>query len=102
MALKPEEVTRLQHMSDEMAKLIEDVDNTSSEAMVVYGKIGRACARALANVAATAARQTEREKHVQKFQTARETRKQKKNGTQAQAQAPQGTTRSGASTSKSA
>ncbi len=98
MALKPEEITRLQHMSDEMAKLIEDGDSTSSEAMVVYGKIGRACARALANVAAATAKQATRKEHGQKFQTARETRKQKKSGTQA----PQGTARSGASTSKSA
>ena len=85
MAFKTEEVTRLQQLSDEMAKLIEDLDTTSSEATVVYGKIGRTCARALANVAAAAARQTERDKYVQKFQSARETRKQKKGGTQAQA-----------------
>jgi t-SNARE complex subunit (syntaxin) len=84
MAFKPEEITRLQHLSDEMAQLIEDLDNTSSEASVIYGKIGRACARALANVAAAAARQSERDKHVQKFQSARETRKQKKSGTQEQ------------------
>ena len=100
MAFKPEEVTRLQQLSDEMAKLIEDLDTTSSEATVVYGKIGRACARALANVAAAAARQTERDKHVQRFQSARETRKQKKSGTQAQP--PQSTARSRASTSPSA
>jgi hypothetical protein len=85
MAFKPEEITRLQQLSDEMATLIEDLDTTSSEATVVYGKIGRTCARALANVAAAAARQSERDKHVQKFQSARETRKQKKSGTQAPA-----------------
>ena len=84
MAFKPEEITRLQHLSDEMAQLIEDLDNTSSEASVVYGKIGRMCARALANVAAIEARQSERDKHVQKFQSARETRKQKKSGKEAQ------------------
>ncbi len=100
MAFKPEEITRLQQLSDEMAQLIEDLDTTSSEATVVYGKIGRACARALANVAAATARQTERDKHVQKFQSARETRKQKKGGTQAQASSS--AARSGASTSTSA
>jgi t-SNARE complex subunit (syntaxin) len=83
MALKPAEITRLEQLSDEMAKLIEDIDTTSREATVVYGKIGSACTRALANVAAAAARQSERDKHVLKFQSARETRKQKKSGTQA-------------------
>lgn len=104
MAFKPEEITRLQQLSDEMAQLIEDVDTTSSEATVVYGKIGRACARALSNVAAASARQTERDKHVQKFQTARQTRKQKKNGTQTQAQpqAPRSTAGSGAAASTTA
>ena len=50
MAFKPEEISRLEQLADEMARLIEDVDTTSSEASVVYGKIGRTCARALANV----------------------------------------------------
>ena len=102
MAIKPEEIARLQQLSDEMAQLIEDVDTTSSEATVVYGKIGRTCARALANVAATAAKQTERDKQVQKFQTARQTRKQKMNGTRAQPQAPRDTARSGAAASTTA
>jgi t-SNARE complex subunit (syntaxin) len=102
MAFKPEEITRLQQLSDEMAQLIEDVDTTSSEATVVYGKIGRACARALANVAATTAKQSERDKHVQKFQTARQTRKQKKSGTQAQPQVPRDTARAGAAASTTA
>ena len=84
MAFKPEEITRLEQLADEMARLIEDVDSTSSEASVVYGKIGRACARALANVAAVTARQAKREEHVQKFQSARLTRRQKLGGTQAQ------------------
>ena len=100
MAFKPEEITRMQHLSDEMAKLIEDINATSSEASVVYGRIGRACARALANVAAATAKQAERDKHVQKFQSARETRKQKKSGTQAQT--PPGATRPRASTSTTA
>ena len=85
MAFKTEEIQRLETMADEMAKLIEDADNTSSEASVVYGKIGRACARALANVAAAAARQSKRDEHVLKFHSARETRRQKKGGTGAQA-----------------
>ncbi|HLG79137.1 MAG TPA: hypothetical protein VFA09_03095 [Ktedonobacteraceae bacterium] len=98
MAFKPEEITRLQQLSDEMARLIEDVETTSSEASVVYGKIGRTCIRALANVAAAAARQAERDKHVQKFQTAREARRQKKSGSQPQqVQAARSTARPGAS-----
>lgn len=100
MAFKPDEVTRLQQLSDEMAKLIEDVNSTSSEASVVYGKIGRACSRALANVAAVTARQAERDKHVQKFQSAREARKQKRSGTQPQTSAS--TARSRASGSATA
>jgi len=84
MAFKPEEIQRLEQLADEMARLIEDVDTTSSEASVVYGKIGRACARALANVAAASAKAAKREEHVQKFQSARLTRKQKLGGTQAQ------------------
>ena len=100
MAFKTEEITRMEQMANEMAKLIEDADNTSSEASVVYGRIGRACARALANVAAAAAKQAKREEHVQKFQSARETRKQKKGGSQTQT--PQSTARSRASTSTTA
>ena len=99
MAFKPEEITRLEHLSDEMAKLIEDVDTTSSEAMVVYGKIGHSCARALANVAAVTAKQAKRSEHVHKFQTARLTRKQKKSGTQAPM--PQSTARPSTASSKS-
>ncbi len=87
MALKTEEITRLETMADEMTKLIEDADNTSAEASAVYGRIGRACARALATVAAAAAKAAKREEHVQRFQSARETRKQKKGGTQTQAPA---------------
>ncbi len=60
MAFKPDEITRLEQMANEMAKLIEDADNTSSEASVIYGRIGRACARALANVAAASAKQAKR------------------------------------------
>jgi len=100
MALKTEEIKRLETMADEMAKLIEDADNTSSEASVVYGRIGRSCARALANVAAATAKQAKRDEHVLKFQSARETRKQKKSGTQAQT--PPSTARPRASTSTSA
>ena len=88
MAFKPEEITRLEQLADEMARLIEDVDSTSSEASIVYGKIGRACSRALANVAAATAKQAKRVEHVQKFQSARLTRKQKLGGTQASAARP--------------
>ncbi len=100
MAFKTEEIKRLETMADEMAKLIEDADNTSSEASVVYGRIGRACARALATVAAATAKQAKRDEHVLKFQSARETRKQKKSG--AQAQTPPSAARPRASTSTSA
>lgn len=93
MALKTEEITRLETMADEMAKLIEDADNTSAEASVVYGRIGRACARALATVAAATAKAAKREEHVQRFQAARETRKQKKGGAQTQTPPPSARTR---------
>lgn len=98
MAFKTEEIKRLETMADEMAKLIEDADNTSSEASVVYGRIGRACARALANVAAATAKATKREEHVLRFQSARETRKQKKGGAQAQTPPASARTRPSAST----
>jgi t-SNARE complex subunit (syntaxin) len=97
MALKTEEIKRLETMADEMAKLIEDADNTSSEASVVYGRIGRACARALANVAAATAKAAKREEHVQRFQSARETRKQKKGGTQTPSPASAARTRASTS-----
>ena len=100
MAFKPEEIQRLQQLADDMARLIEDVDTTCNEASVVYGKIGRACARALANVAATTARQAKREEHVQKFSTARQTRKQNRSATLGPA--PPGVARPGAPVSPSA
>jgi hypothetical protein len=83
MAFKPEEITRLEQLADEMARLIEDVDSTSSEASIIYGKIGRACSRALANVAAATAKAAKRVEHTQKFQTARQTRRQKLGGSHA-------------------
>jgi hypothetical protein len=73
---------------DKLARLIEDVQNTSNEASVVYGKIGRACARALANDAATAAKLAKRTEHVLKFQSARQNRLSNKRGTPAQSQRP--------------
>lgn len=101
MALNEPEIQRLQSLSDEMAKLIEDVQNTSNEASVVYGKIGRACARALANVAATTAKQAKRVEHVQKFQAARQSRQQKKAGTAA-GTPPQSAARAGSTSARSA
>jgi hypothetical protein len=84
MAFKPEEIQRLQTMADEMAGLIQDTNNTSNDAAVVYGKIGRACARALANDAAVAARLAKRTENVLKFQQARQARQQQRGGATAQ------------------
>jgi hypothetical protein len=82
MAFRPEEITRFQTLADEMAKLIEDQE-ASSEAVVAYGKIGGVCTRALAANAAADAKRTTRSGHVQKFQTARQTRIQRKKGSPA-------------------
>jgi hypothetical protein len=88
MAFKPEEIQRLQHMADEMARLIQDTNSTSNDAAVVYGKIGRACARALANDAAVAARLAKRTENVLKFQQARQVRQQQRGGAAAQSPQP--------------
>ena len=88
MAFKPEEIQRLQQMADEMAGLIQDQANTSNDAAVVYGKIGRACARALANDAAVAARLAKRTENVLKFQQARQVRQQQKGSPAAQSPRP--------------
>ena len=85
MAFKPEEITKFQQMSDEMAKLIEDRDSTSNEASIAYSKIGRVCARALATDAAVAAKRETRAANVTKFQTARQNRNAKKGGSTPQA-----------------
>lgn len=80
MAFKPEEIKKFQDMADEMARLIEDRDSTSNEAAIAYSKIGRVCARAIAEDAALAAKRTTRASNVTKFQTARQTRNSKRNG----------------------
>jgi hypothetical protein len=54
MAFLPEEIQRIQALSDEMVKLIENKD-TSSNAAVAFSKIGKICTRALAEHAALAA-----------------------------------------------
>ena len=74
MAFRPEEITRLQTLADEMATLIEDGDNTSNNAAVAYSKIGRICVRALAEDAALLAKRTTRADSVVKFQAARQAR----------------------------
>ena len=74
MAFRPEEITKLQSMADEMAKLIEDRDNTSNNAAIAYSKIGRVCVRSLAQNAAMSAAKTTRDDHVARFQAARQTR----------------------------
>lgn len=84
MAFRQEEITKLQTLADEMARLIEDRDNTSNNAAVAYSRIGRICVRALAQSAALNAARTTRDDHVAKFQAARQTRIKK----QATATAP--------------
>jgi hypothetical protein len=74
MAFRPEEITKLQTMADEMARLIEDRDNTSNNAAIAYSRIGRICVRALAQSAALHAARSTRDDHVAKFQAARQTR----------------------------
>jgi hypothetical protein len=80
MAFKPEEIKKFQDMADEMARLIEDRDNTSNEASIAYSKIGRVCSRAIAEDAALAAKRTARATNVTRFQTARQNRNSKRNG----------------------
>lgn len=62
--------------------MIKEIENTatSAEAAVVYGKIGRACSRALAQEAARSALRTTRTQHTTKFQSARQTRLQARKG----------------------
>ncbi len=79
MAFLPQEITRLKEIADEMAKLIENRD-TSNEAVVAFGSIGRACTRALSRDAALAARRETRANNVTKFQTARQNRMAAKKG----------------------
>jgi len=86
MAFRPEEITKLQTLADEMAKLIEDGDNTSNNAAVAYSKIGRICVRALAEDAALSAKRTTRADSVVKFQAARQARIKKVPATAAQQQ----------------
>ncbi|GHO56719.1 hypothetical protein [Ktedonobacter robiniae] len=77
--LSETEVKRLEELSEEMIKAIENT-GTSAEAAVVYGKIGRACSRALAQEAARNALRTTRTQHTTKFQSARQTRLQARKG----------------------
>ncbi|GHO78408.1 hypothetical protein KSD_61790 [Ktedonobacter sp. SOSP1-85] len=77
--LSETEVNRLETLSEEMIREIENTA-TSAEAAVVYGKIGRACSRALAQEAARNALRTTRTQHTTKFQSARQTRLQARKG----------------------
>lgn len=81
MAYKPEEIKWFQETSDEMAKRIENRDDTSNEAAIAYSRIGRICVRALAEDAALSAKRTQRATHVTKFQAARQARSKKKDAT---------------------
>lgn len=87
-----DEIKKFQGLADEMAKLIEDPEDTSNEASVAYGKIGRVCANVLSRHAAMEAKRTARAGHVTKFQTARQARadkvRQKKRGAGAGSTAP--------------
>lgn len=84
MAFTAAEIQKLTELSDEMAKLIEDVDNTSNEASVIWGQAGRMFARGLARHAAIEAKKTTRATHTTKFQNSRQVRmektRNKKNG----------------------
>ena len=92
MAFTEAEIKKFQTLADEMAKLIEDADGTSSEASVAYGKIGRVCASVLAHHAAMEAKRTARADHVTKFQTARQSRAEKvRNKKRGAGPAPQAT-----------
>ncbi len=78
MALKPEEITRIEQMASDMAKSIEDRDGTSNEAAIVYSKIGKVCTSALAKAAAATAKRETRTSKVSQFQSARQARASKK------------------------
>ncbi len=81
MAFKPNEITRIQTMSDDMAKSIGDRESTSNEAAIVYSKIARICTRALAEDAALAAKKTTRATSVTRLQEARKARQKKPGAT---------------------
>lgn len=83
MAFRPEEIKRLQELSDEVIKLLQDKE-TSNEANVAFGRIGTACTKALATHASTEAKKTTRTGNITKFQAARQARAQaRKKGTSA-------------------
>ena len=94
MAFTSEEIKKFQDMADEMARLIEDRDTTSNEAVTAYGKIGRVCTKAIAEDAALAAKRTTRATNVTRFQTARQNRNSKRNGAIPQPTAARGGTSS--------
>ncbi|GHO56721.1 hypothetical protein KSD_61830 [Ktedonobacter sp. SOSP1-85] len=73
------EVKHLEELPEEMIKEIENTA-TSAEAAVVYGKVGRACSRALAQEAGRNALRTARTSNTTKFQSARQTRLQARKG----------------------
>lgn len=77
MAFTPDEIKKFQSLADEMAQLIEDLEGTSNEASVAYGKIGRVCANVLSRHAAVEAKRTTRTTHVTKFQASRNARAEK-------------------------
>ena len=79
MAFLSEEINRFKTLSDEMVKLVENKD-TSSEAAVVCGRIGKVCTNAIARDAAQAAKRQARADNVTKFQTARQKRMEAKKG----------------------
>ncbi len=81
MAFRPEEIKRLEALSEEMVKLLQDQE-TSNEANVAYGRIGNACTKALASHASIEAKKTTRTGNITKFQAARQARAQaRKKGT---------------------
>ena len=73
MAFRPEEIKRLEALSDEIIKLLQDKE-TSNEANVAFGRIGNACTKALATHASMEAKKTTRTGSITKFQAARQAR----------------------------
>ena len=79
MAFRPEEIKRLEALSDEVIKLLQDKE-TSNEANVAFGRIGNACTKALAAHASMEAKKTTRTGNITKFQAARQARAQARKG----------------------
>jgi hypothetical protein len=78
MAFTEEEIEWFKKTADDMVQRIGDSEKTSEQAAVVFGGIGRLCTRAVAAHAAAEAKKATRSSQVTKFQTARQTRRERK------------------------